>query len=351
MPFNFNAPSFFGKLGPQSAGFNPNNAVAGFQRANAISGAVPNLFTTIQMTQKNQQDRRVKEAAIAQALAGLVKTQQEVQQSPYELAIKQQLAAAEMELNPAKKALAEAQANAYKTTAQYQADKVAIDKAKNERLLKQQVMLDKLLNGGQSDGTDGVVGALGGNLPPGTTINVGGIRVPLNQRLTDAEQAAVAGNVAIEPVVDRILTSVDTIFTEPKTTKDKISRTVRQGIADSDNTLLSSQDPELQSFQQELANLRRLIPFTDGGKQLTPFEAKRVFSLLNTTGKNNPQIKKDISAAVSIVKAKGGLSLGGRQAAVNMAESAKNKPNNSNLQALQAELDKTNQELAALGGE
>jgi len=224
MPFNFTAPNYFGKLGPSSGQplTNVGNPIAGFERANAISGDVPNLFTTIQATQKNQQDRRVKEAAIAQALAGLVKTRMEVEQAPLDMAIKQ------------------AQANAYGTTAQYQQDKVVIDRDKNKRLLKQQEMLDRILGGGQSDGTNGTVGAVGGNLPPGSTINVGGIRVPLNQRLTDSEQAAVSGNIAIEPVVDRILTSVDTIFVEPKTTKEKIGRTARQAIADSDNTLLSS---------------------------------------------------------------------------------------------------------------
>jgi len=72
----------------------------------------------------------------------------------------------------------------------------------------------------------------------------------------------------------------------------------------------------LQSFQSDLNNLKRLIPFTDGGKQLTPFEAKRVFALLNTMGKNDVQIGNDIQAAVSIVMAKGGLAIGGRNSAI-----------------------------------
>ena len=40
-----------------------------------------------------------------------------------------------------------------------------------------------------------------------------------------------------------------------------------------------------------------------------------VFALLNTTGKNDQQIETDINAAVSIVMAKGGLAIGGRNAA------------------------------------
>jgi len=309
-------------MGAQTSPTNFGNPMDVFGKADATRAAMPNLFSTIQAVRANELERQTKQAAISKVLQDLV-IQQKL--APIEMAYKQaqqQNLLSEMELNPAKKALVEAQTAAYGTTAQYQQDKIAVDKAKQERLAKQQEMLDRILGGGQSDGTDGTVGAVAGNLPPGSTIQVGGVRIPLNQRLTDSEQAAVSGSIAIEPVVDRIITSVDTIFVEPKTTKEKIARTARQAIADSDNTLLSSQDPELQSFQQELANLRRLIPFTDGGKQLTPFEAKRVFALLNTTGKNNKQIKKDIGAAVSIVKAKGGLSLGGRQAALNLKQSA-----------------------------
>lgn len=317
MPFTSSAPSFFGRFGPsQSNPLTSSMAPAeAFGRAETIKAGIPNLFSTIQAVRQNELERQTKQAAIAKVLQELAIQQKLV---PIEMAYKQSL----VDLAPSTKSLKEAQTAAYGTTAQYQQDKIAVDQAKQDRLAKQMEMLDRLLGGGQSDGTDGNVGAVGGNVPPGTTIQVGGVRIPLNQRLTDAEQAAVSGSVAIEPVVDRIISSVDTIFIEPKTTKEKIARTARQAITDSDNTLLSSQDPELQSFQQELANLRRLIPFTDGGKQLTPFEAKRVFALLNTTGKNNNQIKKDIGAAVSIVKAKGGLSLGGRQAALNLKQSA-----------------------------
>lgn len=339
MPFTSSAPNFFGRFGAQTSPTNFGNPMDVFAKADATRSAMPNLFSTIQAVRANELERQTKQAAISKALQELAIQQQ---LAPIERAYKQ----AQVDAMPIENALREAQTAAYGTTAQYQQDKIAVDKAKQERLLKQQEMLDRILAGEPADGSGGIVGAVGGNLPPGSTVTVGGLRIPLNQRLTDSEQAAVSGSIAIEPVVDRIITSVDTIFAEPKTTKEKISRTARQAIADSDNTLLSSQDPALQSFQQELANLRRLIPFTDGGKQLTPFEAKRVFALLNTTGKNNKQIKKDITAAVSIVKAKGGLSLGGRQAAVDMKTKA-----SSNLDQLQAELEETNKQLAALGGE
>ena len=151
-----------------------------------------------------------------------------------------------------------------------------------------------------------------GKLPPGASISAGPVTFQPNPRLTDTEQAAVAGSTAIEPVVERILATVrGGIYGQG----NDVERTVRQGIVDSGNALLSSKDTKLQSFQSDINNLKRLIPFTDGGKQLTPFEAKMVFALLNTTGKNDQQIETDINAAVSIVMAKGGLAIGGRNAA------------------------------------
>lgn len=152
-----------------------------------------------------------------------------------------------------------------------------------------------------------------GQLPPGASVSAGPVTFQPNPRLTDTEQAAVAGSQALEPVVQKILSEIQGgIFGQG----DDVERTARQGIVDSGNSMLSSQDTKLQSFQSDINNLKRLIPFTDGGKQLTPFEAKRVFALLNTTGKNDQQIYKDIQAAVSIVMAKGGLAIGGRNAAI-----------------------------------
>lgn len=165
-----------------------------------------------------------------------------------------------------------------------------------------------------------------GNLPPGASISAGPVTFQPNPRLTDTEQAAIAGSQSMEPVVERIFQGIrGGIFGQG----NDVERTARQGIVDSGNAMLSSKDEKLQSFQSDLNNLKRLIPFTDGGKQLTPFEAKRVFALLNTTGKNDPQIEKDIQAAVSIVMAKGGLAIGGRNAAVNGIEGIGGNSNKS----------------------
>lgn len=162
-----------------------------------------------------------------------------------------------------------------------------------------------------------------GQLPPGASISAGPVTFQPNPRLTDTEQAAVAGSQAMEPVIERILQNVrGGIYGSG----NDVERTARQGIVDSGNALLSSQDTKLQAFQSDINNLKRLIPFTDGGKQLTPFEAKRVFALLNTTGKNDPQIANDIQAAVSIVMAKGGLAIGGRNAAMGGDQQIPNQP-------------------------
>ena len=106
------------------------------------------------------------------------------------------------------------------------------------------------------------------------------------------------------------------------------------GINKDGNALLSSKDDALQAFQSDINNLKRLIPFTDGGKQLTPFEAKRVFALLNTTGKNDRQLETDIRAAVSIVMAKGGLAIGGRNSAIQQPNNNISQESNQSSQII-----------------
>lgn len=51
---------------------------------------------------------------------------------------------------------------------------------------------------------------------------------------------------------------------------------------------------KLKDITLTMNRLKNLIPFSRGGKQLTPFEAKLVFRLLNTVGKSNKQIKSDL---------------------------------------------------------
>lgn len=273
MPFSSNANNFFSRVPNEREALTDSGLpLQAALATNAIKS--PNLFQAIQAARNNELDRKVKQAQISKFLSEIN--------------------------NPLENEYKQAQIQALKDKSEYQNALVDAKLANNDRLLQQQTLLSSLLGGS------------GSNLPPGSTANIGGLRVPLNQRLTDSEQAAVSGSQSIEPVVKDIVSSINSgIFG-----KGDVERTLRQSIIDSGKTLLSSKDVKLQSFQQDLANLKRLIPFTDGGKQLTPFEAERVFALLNTTGKNDQQAVKDINAAVSIVLRKGSLSIGGRNEAI-----------------------------------
>lgn len=158
--------------------------------------------------------------------------------------------------------------------------------------------------------------ALGGEggAPVGSTVTSGGVTIPLNPKLDESQTSAVAGAQALEPIVSKIEQQLQGGVLNSKL--GKIGRTMRAGLADSKEYLLTSLDPKLQSFQSDLNALKKTLPFTEGGKQLTPFEAKQVFALLNITGKSNEQIVNDIGQALAIIREKERLALGGRNAAL-----------------------------------
>lgn len=276
MPFSSNANNFFSRVPNERTALSDTQLpLEASLRTNAIQ--VPNLFSVINQARNNELDRKVKQVQLSKILSELN--------------------------NPIDNNLKEAQIQALKDKSEYQVGLLQNKEENLNRLLEQQTLIKNLIGGS---------GINGENLPPGSTARIGGFTIPLNQKLTESEQASVAGAQSLSPVVDRIKNSVNNgIFG-----KDSIQRTLRQSIIDSGNTLLSSQDRNLQSFQQDLAQLKRLIPFTDGGKALTEIEKKLVFSLLNTTGKNNEQVIKDVKAATDLINRKGGLAIGGRNAAI-----------------------------------
>lgn len=172
----------------------------------------------------------------------------------------------------------------------------------------------------------------GGNVPVGSTFSRGGLTIPLNPVLNNDQMSAVAGNQALEPIVQKIESQLQKGILDSKL--GNIGRTLRAGMADSKNYLLTSLDPKLQAFQSDLNTLKKTLPFTEGGKQLTPFEAQQVFALLNITGKSNEQITSDIGQALSILRAKENLALGGRNAALNQQNGQQQPANNDPLGVL-----------------
>lgn len=198
-----------------------------------------------------------------------------------------------------------------------------LDALKQQNLISQinarntsQILLQNALNGGT------------GNLPPGSTVNVGGLSVPLNQKLTESEQSSVAGVKSLEPSLAKIEENISSVIPDSEGAVSNVKRTVKQAILDSGEPILTGGDQKLQSLQSDLNTLKSQLPFTAGGKQLTGTEKKLVFKLLNITGKSNETITSDLNKAFQILREKEKLATGGANSA--KSNEAQEKPSKTN---------------------
>jgi hypothetical protein len=112
------------------------------------------------------------------------------------------------------------------------------------------------------------------------------------RELTGEEQKTVAGAENIETNVNEVLGLLDNVVTEKGGFDDRF---VRSRI-DAGNALLVSGDAE--RLQSAVNKLKAQIPFAKGGKQLTPFEARTLFRLLDMTGKEKETIRRDLNSFV-----------------------------------------------------
>ena len=183
------------------------------------------------------------------------------------------------------------------------------NKLENQKALQrfkvehQQGMLSQILGGG---------GVGGANVPPGTTYNIAGLNIPLNPKLTGDETSAVAAQNVFAPLARDIQqTTRQGVFQSPF---GNVGRTYRQFAANQPSALFTAHDPKLQAVQGKLNSIKRYV-FGEGGKQLTPYEAKLVFALTNPTGKSDEQYSTDLDQAVAIIEEKSRIALGGQRAA------------------------------------
>lgn len=144
--------------------------------------------------------------------------------------------------------------------------------AQQVEMMKQR-MLQQALGGGQGGQ---------GTFPVGTTLNYEGLNIPLNPRLTDEEKKIVEAGPRITNTIDEIVGYINT---------NGINM-FQSMLVDSGNPLFVS--GALEELQSRLNSLKAEIPFTQGGKQLTPFESKLLFRLLNITGKSAETIQRDL---------------------------------------------------------
>ena len=157
---------------------------------------------------------------------------------------------------------------------------------------------------------------------PGTKQNVGPagttVSTELNRVLTDDERATISGYRTLLPTIQVIKQRLDgKVLDDQDQSKGfggDIERTLRQGITDMGNPMLSSKDESLQRVQGDFNHLKSLLPFANGGKQLTGTEKDLVFKLLNTFGKDNEQIKIDLDRTIDFFKNKEALTVGGANA-------------------------------------
>lgn len=152
------------------------------------------------------------------------------------------------------------------------------------------------------------------NIPPGTTVTSGGITIPLNPKLTESEQGVIGGVQGMEPMISQIEQSLNSGILESPL--GDFGRTLNQLMADRQSALFTAANPRLQDLQSQLNALKKTIPFTEGGKQLTTTEKAMVMALLNISGKPNDRIMKDLNQAMQILRAKEQLAIGGRNAAL-----------------------------------
>ena len=177
--------------------------------------------------------------------------------------------------------------------------------------------MNKLLGSFLSQGAPGSSGS--SNIPPGTTFTANGVTIPLNQKLTESEQSSVAGAQSLDPIIKEIESILGTegqdFSDSDKGLMGDIKRTAEQMAVDSAQPLLTSKSKRLADLQSKFSTLKKTLPFTEGGKQLTKTEKQQVFALLNVSGKDDARIKNDINEAMAILRKKEQIALGGANAA------------------------------------
>lgn len=166
--------------------------------------------------------------------------------------------------------------------------------------------------------------ALGGeggsnNLPPGTTLNVNGFNIPLNPKLTEAEQSSVAGMNKFEPLVDIIKQRLDEGVLGKDTLKRSYNQWLAEGGGDMMRRFLIPDNTALEQLASSAAEMKKFA-FSEGGKQLSPTELKVVMAGLSFFGKSDNQIKADFTAAIDILRKKKELALGGANVEKNKSD-------------------------------
>jgi hypothetical protein len=142
------------------------------------------------------------------------------------------------------------------------------------------------------------------SLPPGSSFSGGGLTIPLNQKLTESEQATIGGAENIQSYVDQLMPKLDEL--------DFNNEASKIGIDSGEPYFAQGELGAIQSLQQ---SLKQIIPFAKGGKALSKNESERLEKLLNFRGKERERAKRDIQSFVTEFNTMRSLALGGANAA------------------------------------
>ena len=153
----------------------------------------------------------------------------------------------------------------------------------------------------------------GGKMPVRTKITEGNVTLEPNIRLNADERGDVASMSIMEPHFKNLTRMVNEGYLDDPS-GNPIKRTMRQGIIDMGQPLLSANDERLKQIQAEFNRLKSKLPFDAGGKQLTGTEKALVFKLFNITGKDNATILGDLNFAMNMIRQRAKLALGGADA-------------------------------------
>jgi len=124
----------------------------------------------------------------------------------------------------------------------------------------------------------------GNQAPIGTTMRAGGLTIPLNRKLEEAERATIADAPRVIESIDSIIGLIDSGVAKSN---------IKKALIDTGNPLFVSGKEE--SLQSALNDLKSTVPFMRGGKSLTDNEKQSQYALLNTFGKDDKTIKRDLT--------------------------------------------------------
>lgn len=145
----------------------------------------------------------------------------------------------------------------------------------------------------------------GDEIPPGLIVNVGGISVPFNPKLTQDQSIAVVSAEQVEEDVTELLN----IMEQESNSFNAIN-------------LLWSKLPYIATFgtNEEIKRLsdqlKARIPFAKGGKQMTPTELEVLEVLLPQPGQSTKTLKSNLNKFVTEFNRLSEIAKGGREAAI-----------------------------------